>query len=246
MRNINLGAFLFWNGDFLITIKFNNWEKYNKRQKDIRNPFWFSMSNNFFYDPEFYDFNSDEKCTLFYLLAEASRNGCYGEFNITEQHYSRITSYSKHTLYNTLDKLLKLKVAAVSRQDGGGNPASTEQNKTEQNKTEYSLGEKSPVNDFDLEFIYKSYPKRLGDQRKKVGMARLKRLVKSQVDYDLAIKAVTNYYAMQQKNGKIGSEYIKQFGTFWDSYGDWVEWANIQSDESLKSNWKAKMMERLK
>lgn len=230
----------------MLTIKFNNWDKYNKRQKDIKNPFWFSMSNNFFYDPEFYDFTAEEKCTFFYLLAEASRNGCYGEFNTTETHYSRITGYSKHHLYNTLDKLLKLKVAAVSRQDGGKNPASTEQDRTVQNKTESYMGEKSPECDFDLELIYKSYPRRLGDQRKKVGMARLKKLVKNETDYNLALKAVTNYYAMQQKNGKIGSEYIKQFGTFWDSYGDWVEWANIQSDESSKADWKAKMMERLK
>ena len=139
-----LGVFYFDRtiGDCLetLTIKFNNWDKYNKRAKDIRSPFWFSMSNNFFYDPEFYAFNSDEKCTFFYLLAEASRNGCYGEFRITQAHYSRITGYNQQVLFSTLDKLLKLKVAAVCRQDCGGNPASTEQNKTEQNKNRNPYG----------------------------------------------------------------------------------------------------------
>lgn len=124
----------------MVTIKFNNWDKYNKRAKDIKNPYWFSMSNNFFYDPEFYDFTPEEKCTFFYMLAEASRGGNYGECSIAETHYARITGLKSIVFNSTLSKLLILKVAAVSRQDGGRMAAgilplqdSTVQNKTEQN-----------------------------------------------------------------------------------------------------------------
>ncbi len=232
----NLGAFLFWDGDFLITIKFNNWEKYNKRQKDIRNPYWFSMSNNFFYDPEFYDFNSDEKCTLFYLLAEASRNGCYGEFNITEQHYSRITALSIVTLFNTLDKLLKLKVAAVSRQDGGGNPASTEQDKTVQDiKKDMCDSVESHVSKFPLDEIYKAYPKRQGSSNKGKGMAKLKRLIASQDDFDDAMNAVMCYNKHCTDTKKVKTELVKMFSTFFDAHGDWREWINYKAEKQKSS-----------
>ncbi|HNC40310.1 MAG TPA: hypothetical protein PK522_00850 [Nitrosomonas sp.] len=218
----------------MITIKFNNWDKYNKRQKDIKNPFWFSMSNNFFYDPEFYDFSAEEKCTFFYLLAEASRNGCYGEFNTTETHYSRITGYSKQTLYKTLDKLLKIKVAAVSRQDGGVNPASTEQNKTEQDNIKYmSDFEKSDA--FDFEEIYKAYPRRLGDMKKGGGINKLKRLIKTQTDFDDALNAVKRYNQYCIETKKVKTELVKMFSSFFDANGDWREWITFTADKPKSS-----------
>ncbi len=235
--------------DAPIKIKFNNWDKYNKRAKDIRNPFWFSMSNNFFYDPEFYEFTAEEKCTFFYLLAECSRGSKYGECTIIATHYARITGFKDKVLYTTLDKLLKLKVAAEWRQDGGGNPASTGQDRTEQDNTGINTlvvsSKPTETVKFDLELIYKAYPKRLGENRKKIGLVRLGKIVGGQEDFDLAMRAVVNYKSHQEKIGKIGTEFVKQFAVFWDSQGDWTEWAAIDSNDT-KTDWKTRMMEKLK
>lgn len=119
-----------------VEIKFLKWEKYNKRQKDIVRPFWYAMSNRFFYDPDFMHYSNEEKLTLFFLLGEASQQNKYGEVSVNEEFYSRITGFNKQILFSTVDKLLKSGAAAGWRQDGGRNATATEQNKTEQNKTE--------------------------------------------------------------------------------------------------------------
>ncbi len=232
-----------------------DWEKYNGRT-DVKVKSWFRFQNNFFDNNKINNLSIEEKLIFIWLLCEASKceNDMFFIGDSFLRHIQRIHQRStQQSVQRTIEKLKQLQLIEVrtirGRYAGVKVLDATLHDITEHDITEHDKGEKSPVddlNDFDLEFIYKSYPKRLGDQRKKVGMARLKKLIKNRVDYDLAIKAVSNYYAMQQKNGKIGSEYIKQFGTFWDSYGDWVEWANINSDDSLKSDWKAKMMERLK
>lgn len=118
--------------------KFLKWDKYNKRQKDIKRPFWFAMSNEFFYDPDFVDFTDQERLTFIFLLGEASKQNSYGEVNINEVMFSRITGYSKQVLFKTLDKLLKLGVTAGNLPDGGRIATATQQNKTVHNSTEHN------------------------------------------------------------------------------------------------------------
>ena len=82
---------------------------------------------------------------------------------------------------------------------------------------------------WDLEAIYQQYPKRKGQMKKGAGMARLKSLVKSEADYELAMKAVTGYRAFIAADGKFGTEFVKMFSSFWDSRGDWKEFAERKS-----------------
>lgn len=129
---------VFFQGRAMI-VTFKNWDKYNIRQKDIKRPFWFAMSNSIFMDPLFADFNDQQKLTFIYLLAEASRQNKYGEVEIVVPLYSRITGYKETVLVQVLDKLLKSGRAAESRLDGGKIATATQQDITLQDKTKGNI-----------------------------------------------------------------------------------------------------------
>ena len=119
-----------------ITIKFKNWDKYNKRQKDIKRPYWFAMSNEIFLDPFYSELTDQERQAFIWLLCEASRQNKYGEVEISKRLFHQITGYKCSVLDATIHKLLKSERAAGSRQDGGRIAAATGQNRTEQDRTE--------------------------------------------------------------------------------------------------------------
>lgn len=215
-----------------ITIKFKNWDKYNKRQKDIKRPYWFAMSNEIFMDPFYVELNDQERQAFIWLLCEASRQNKYGEVEVSFRLFSQHTGYKHTTLYTTLDKLLKSGRAAGSRQDHGVNATATEQNRTLQEHTlsaplDVANGKISEADEggFDLEAIYEAYPRRKGDQRKRLGMKRLQGLIKTEADFELAMRAVKGYKAHLMGQSKVGTEFVKMFSSFWDPLGDWKAWA---------------------
>jgi hypothetical protein len=120
----------------MVKLKFKNWDKYNKRQKDIRRPFWFAMSNEIFLDPFYSDLTDQERQAFLWLLCEASRQNKYGEVDVAPKLFSQITGYKCSVLESVIDKLLKSGAAAGSRQNGGRITTATEQNRTEQDRTE--------------------------------------------------------------------------------------------------------------
>ena len=126
-----------------ITIRFKNWDKYNKRQKDIKRPYWFAMSNDIFMDPFYVELSDQERQAFIWLLCEASRQNKYGEVEISSRIFVQITGYKRSVLASTLDKLLKSGRAAGSRQDAGGIATATEQNRTEQDRTEQDKTEQN-------------------------------------------------------------------------------------------------------
>lgn len=147
---------------FFVHLKFKNWDKYNKRQKDIRKPFWFAMSNEIFLDPLFAELSDQERLTFLYLLCEASRQNKYGECDISPRLFCQITGYKASVLESTFDKLLKSGAAAGSRQDGGRMAAETRplQDKTVQDITQHntksSEGVKAPTRSLGSE-IWEAY-----------------------------------------------------------------------------------------
>ena len=63
------------------------------------------------------------------------------------------------------------------------------------------------------------------------GMARLTKIVRSQADFELALKAVQGYKAHLITQGKTNTEFVKMFSSFWDPQGDWKEWAERKRDD---------------
>lgn len=237
-----------------IRIRINNWEKYNGRL-DVKRASWFRFQNNFFDDNKINNLEIEEKFIFIWLLCEASK--CDNDMFFVDDSLLRSIQRihqrsSQRDIQRIINKLKKLQLVTVltirGRYADVEQTIATLQDSTLQDKTIHSScdSKESHVSEFSLDDIYNAYPKRLGASGKGKGIAKLKRLITSQADYDLAMRAVTNYTALQKKNGKIGTEYIKQFATFWDSMGDWVEWANMQTEVESKEDWKAKMIARLK
>ena len=143
-------------------LRFKNWDKYNKRQKDIRKPFWFAMSNEIFLDPLFAEFSDQERLTFLYLLCEASRQNKYGDCEISPRLFTQITGYKVSVLETTFDKLLKSGAAAGSRQDSGKMAAGSRplQDKTIQDTTQQNIkssdGVEAPTRSLGSE-IWESY-----------------------------------------------------------------------------------------
>jgi hypothetical protein len=119
----------------MIVLKLKNWDKYNKRQKDIRRPLWFAMSNEIFLDPFYSELSDQERQAFLWILCEASRQNKYGEVEVSERLFCQITGYKRSVLDSTLAKLLKSGVAAGARQDGGGIATATIHNNTIQDIT---------------------------------------------------------------------------------------------------------------
>jgi len=82
---------------------------------------------------------------------------------------------------------------------------------------------------YDLERIYQEYPKRRGSQNKAKGLERLKKMIKTDADYEIALESVRRYKSHLISENKIGTEFVKMFSSFWDLLGDWREWATREA-----------------
>ena len=75
-----------------------------------------------------------------------------------------------------------------------------------------SVGDK-----FDLEAVYRLYPRKIG---KTLGMRKLRLQIRSESDYDELLVAVENYAKSVQGRSM---EYIKQFSTFVNCWRDYIQ-----------------------
>jgi hypothetical protein len=84
------------------------------------------------------------------------------------------------------------------------------------------------VDKFDFESLYALYPKRLGDVRKGKGFGILKAQIKTQEDFETAIKAVKAYRDYCNEEKITNTSKVRMLPSFFDSLGDWKEWANSE------------------
>lgn len=120
-------------------IQIRNWEKYNPR-RDYKRPWWFGFNNNFFTDPDFYDFTDKERLFWIYLLCESSRYNKNGISPLIVDHCHRTINCTEKEQKLAIKKLLKIKAIYI-RSDRGTYEIRTEsvphitlQNITEQEK----------------------------------------------------------------------------------------------------------------
>lgn len=94
-----------------IKIHILNFEKYNPRS-DVKRNSWLRFQNDFFDDPAFFDFNSDEKVAWIYMLCYASKQNT-GELPVSPPHFTRITAISEKVLYQTIEKLKQHRIVEI-------------------------------------------------------------------------------------------------------------------------------------
>ena len=120
-------------------LKFKNWEDYNKRAKEYKNPVWFSFHNDFATNRNFFDFSDQNRLIFIYLLCEASQFNENGLLEIDVDHFAYITRQKQKDIFNTIEKLIEKQI--LEAQDRGGivagscgdpDLAVTEQDRTEQ------------------------------------------------------------------------------------------------------------------
>lgn len=80
-----------------------------------------------------------------------------------------------------------------------------------------------PHGGFDFEAIYRAYPRKVG---KKKGLEKLRRTVKTAVQFEHLGIAVANYAAAMESKG-TAPEFVKQFDTF---SGCWEDWVVVEKD----------------
>lgn len=91
---------------------------------------------------------------------------------------------------------------------------------------------KKAVKTFDLESLYKKYPRKEG---KKIGIERLSKQIKNEKDYELLSLAIDNYTKLCVKEKRIEKGFVKMFSTFascWQDYID-VDFGKGSSNKSL-------------
>lgn len=203
-------------------IKFKNWDKHNPR-KDLKKPWYFSFSNDFFLDTKNYELDSEERLVLIYFLCEASRNNKDGEFFLSREHYRSHSRLPDRALNRAIKKLQLLHI--INQPRVRGLYASCDQS-VQQNRIEYNITEQTdrtdPVAnapDFNFDKIYQEYPRKEGKQR---GIKICQQQIKTAEDHQSLLKATKNY-AEKCRRENTEPKYIKQFSTFMGCWRDYLE-----------------------
>ena len=121
-------------------VKFNNWEKYNKRAKEYKNPVWFSFENDFATNRNFFDFSDQERLIFIYLLCEASQQNKQGRLELEIDHFSYHTKQKPKDILSTILKLEQKQIIEARDRDGivSGSYGDRDLAVTEQNRTEHN------------------------------------------------------------------------------------------------------------
>lgn len=202
-----------------IQVTIRGWEKYNKR-KDIKNPWWFALSNRMLEDPEFYSFSGEEVRAWLYVLSIASqRNSATITINFNQAR--RSCNVKTDALISIIEKLNNNGVLSKSVRDPYAIRTESVRHTTRQDITEHNKTLQNTLVHSDewTTDLYALYPKKMG---KKKGVAKLKTILKTEPDFQKVKTAIENYMAHLKAN-KTESKYIKHFDTFVNQWDDWLD-----------------------
>lgn len=224
----------------MVEIEIRNFEKYMAR-KDIKNPWWFKLSNAILEDPDIFDLTPEEFKAYIYVLCQASKK-MNKKVTIIYEHCTRVANVRQDSLNSMISKLSKRHIFSRIRTRSVRDPYMTrtdhgprqeerrrEEKREEENKTLADF-DKSAVK-FDFEKIYQQYPRKEGKSR---GMKICANQIKTEIDYEKFTKAVSNY-TEHCKRTKTDIKYIKHFSTFMSEWRDWVSWSEVQCSTKGRS-----------
>lgn len=208
------------------TIKILNWEEYNPR-KDVKASSWFRLSHSLFEDPKFFEFEHAELSFWIYILCFASKENS-GDVYLSLAHAERIGRFSKSQVNSAIAKLVKNGCISVgvTQTLRARNVDVTDANATD-GRTDERNGSPSGSPETAFEEIYKSYPKRKGNQRKQYALKSCLKNFKTAEQVEKLKTAVKNYAAHCEAEKKTGTPFVLQFATFVNSV--WEEWVAPQT-----------------
>ena len=222
MRLPSINIFL---GDSLMDefVTIINFEKFNDRHKEVKNPSWFRLQNSLFEHPDFLDFTHTEIVAWIYLLSLVSKKN-NSTVLLSWSHIERVANIRKKDFKSALEKLEKIQAITRSVPDpyhirpGDGTGMGRECPATLQDTTEQDITNKT-LAVLDFEKLYEKYPKKEGKGK---GLIIAKRDINTLADFNLLETAIEKYSAKCKKD-RTESRFIKQFSTFMNSWRDWIE-----------------------
>lgn len=221
-----------------IEIELLNWDKYNPR-KDLKATTWMRFQNSIFENPQFFDFDHSEICFWIYLLCMASK-AQKANITVNIKHAEHIGRFKRSVIDSSIKKLIEIKCiesryADVTLALRAQHTTNERNERTDiihvrsDESTQVMVGIK-----FDLESLYKNYPKRQGNQRKAVGMKSLSKIIKQQTDFDDALRAVKNYKQHAITSKTEGTPMVAMFATFFGRDEIWKEWIDRSAESTTQ------------
>jgi hypothetical protein len=188
-----------------------NWEKYNRRTDYHCS--WFRLNDDIFNNPTFPELYGDEfKCFIFILCVTCQKQGKAWFFD--ENRVSKLSGCKKSAILSCVKKLEQFQIVRI-RSDSGPIPFETVL--TNERTNEHNEHDQRTVFDFDS--LYQQYPKKEG---KTLGLKKCEKEIKTEESYSRLKQAIENY-AKKCSLESTPKKYIKQFSSFMNCWGDYVE-----------------------
>lgn len=190
-----------------ITVTVTNWAKYNPRT--YKKPTWFAFSNDLLDHPDLATFSPLEFHVLLYIFCQASKRNS-ATIDLVFAH-AKQRGINKDLLSKTISKLVEVQMVSTSVITHVQNLADSGRKIPDLYATDRQTRQTDRQEQlFDFESAYESYPRKLG---KKLGMARLRKRIKTQEDLE-SFERACRKYARQCKLERTDVKYIKHFSSF--------------------------------
>ncbi len=212
-----------------ITIR--NWDKFNKR-KDIKQPWWFALSNRLLEDPDFYEFNAEELRAWIYLLCQASQKRS-PNITVSFVHAEKACNIKISALKSAVSKLLEKGI--LTDPFGTCTQSVRDPTATLHDKTEQDMTRQDTYAHFEqcANALYSLYPKKVG---KKKAFAKLSIILRDESSFEKIRLAIENYISKLQRE-KTEAKYVKQFDTFINCWEDYLESSDSKDFRKVTVDW---------
>lgn len=230
----------------MIKIRFSKWSKYNPRS-DVKKGSWFRMQNDFFTNPQFFDFSVEEKLGFIYLIT--LRAGAeFDSVPVSFPHAEKIGGIKEPVLRSTIQKLEQLEILTVdvtSADANGTDKYATDrqtdttdrQTETDVTSTTASGRERTPKpissvesferqRKFNFRALLDRYPRK---QKSAQSLTALANLISDQETYDDMATAIDHYRAYVERN-RTPFDFQLAFPNFLNEWRDWLDPNNGTSD----------------
>lgn len=205
----------------MFEIEIIDWESFNPRS-DRGGFTWFRMSNQFFLDMrQRRGCSSDATVLMTFLLAEASaKDGRPFRFRL--EYAGEILGWKADRVQSGLSELSEQHLVRFKPLQA----ASTLTDGRTDGRILLDGIEQKPDNEkaepkFDLESVYRRFPRREGKSR---GLKKLKSEIRTLADFEQLVVSVENYAASRRGEDP---KFTKHFSTWVAEWRDWIEMPSV-------------------
>lgn len=179
------------------------WAKYNPR-KDIKHPSWFALSNRFLEDPDLFEFTAHELKGMLYIFCQASQKNS-ADILINFNHAERVCQIKSEHLESAIKKLNDIGAVRIRTESVRARTQTSRDNTIQDNTNTHTRR-----TEFDFDGLYGLFPRKEG---KAVGMARLKKRITTQEDFNKFASAVRRYASLVKSENRK-REHILMWSSF--------------------------------